>query len=335
MRHFITFSLVLLSLTAVGQVPFTTYKGGTLPGPQTISEVKNLKTNTPEDRTTLRANIEQLRQANQKKTDSLSLEYFDHLSANAVFIQNAQKMFPTIHGEVVNYKLGIWTSRIYSKEPADDCKGCKDEKDRFKKRICREEWRLCRDKLVDSFRVHYLPFSIITKLSGNYVDSSAGPTNDATSIFGAPLTFRFSPAMDLLPNLKNNKLFIGLNADLRLLTLADTVANKLTASWGAYVSVGLSYLGKGYAYDTDEAERHDGRFSFSAMLYWFKSGGEFNRAVFGDYEKKELTGVEILLRFKTTKKEDSKFNFLFGANNGFKRGAPNFAKWQFQLGIGT
>ena len=91
----------------------------------------------------------------------------------------------------------------------------------------------------------------------------------------------------------------------------------------------------GYGYATSANGRHEGKWSFSSILYAFKSGGTFNKAVFGNYEKKTLSGVEFFLRFKTSKKEDSKFNFLIGASNGFTRGAPNFAKWEFRIGVGS
>ena len=98
-------------------------------------------------------------------------------------------------------------------------------------------------------------------------------------------------------------------------------------------------MGRGFAMDgteeTDAASRHDGIWSFTAMIYFFKSGGQFNKAVFGSYEAKTLTGAELLLRFKTTKKEDAKFNFLVGASNCFTKGTPNCGGWQFRLGIGN
>lgn len=340
MRPTLTLTLVLIVSIAAAQTPFAPFRSTTLISPHASANARQPKNDLE---TMLYSGVRKsnatpidsadVRKANDSLKDEFRLEYFDHLSANAVFIQNSQKMFPTISGEVINYKFSVWTQKIYEKEP--DCTDCNSIKDKYQRRKCKEDARRCNDSVVARLREHILPFSIITKLSANYVDSSAGPTHDATSFFGAPLTFRFAPAADLTPYWKYNKLFVGLNADLRLLTIADTSTNKLQTSWGAYVSAGFSYLGKGYAYETDESDRHDGKFSFSAMLYWFKSGGEFKKAIFGDYEKKTLTGIELLLRFKTSRKEDSKFNLIFGANNGFRRGAPNFAQWQFQLGIGT
>ncbi|HYE54600.1 MAG TPA: hypothetical protein VD996_07140 [Chitinophagaceae bacterium] len=335
MRCAIILLSICISTIAAAQTPFATFK---TTKPLTVDSARKL----PQE-TRLMLNIlsdinsehfvNEVKQHNKEQKDSLKLEYFDHLSANAVFIQNSQKMFPTINGEVINYRLGIWTEKRYISK--SQCADCDTLQNRIARRICRENRRRCLDTTADELRTHYLPFSIITKISSNYADSSAGPTHDATSFFGAPLTLRFSPAFDLTPHLEENKLFAGINTDLRLLTYTDTVANDLETAWGAYVSAGLSYLGKGYAYETDEADRHDGAFSFSAMLYWFKSGGQFNKELFGNYQKKTLTGVEIILRFKTSSKQSSRFNFILGASNGFTRGAPNFAKWQFQLGVGT
>ena len=234
-------------------------------------------------------------------------DFLDHMNSNITSLQNGKKMFPTLNGELINYKLSLWTS------------SCKTSKG---------------DTVA---RRHYLPISLFTKISGNYSDSAAGPSDDATSYFGAPLTLRFAPAFELFPNrLNENRLFVGLNTDLRLLTIGDTIKNKLQTTWGVYGSAGISYMGKGYAEDpTDAAHRYDGVWSFTAMLYFFKSGGEYNKAIFGNYEKKTLTGVELLLRFKTSKKENAKFNFLIGASNCFTKGAANTGSWQFRLGVGS
>lgn len=234
-------------------------------------------------------------------------DFLDHMNSNITSLQNGKKMFPTINGELINYNLCLWTS--YTRGSKGDT----------------------------VIKQYYLPISLFTKISGNYSDSAAGVSDDATSYFGAPLTLRFAPAVELFRNkLNENKLFVGLNTDLRLLTIGDTIKNKLQTTWGIYGSAGISYMGKGFAEDpTDAAHRYDGIWSFSAMVYFFKSGGEFNKAIFGNYDKKTLTGVELLLRFKTTKKEDAKFNFLIGASNCFTKGAANSGGWQFRLGIGT
>lgn len=234
-------------------------------------------------------------------------DFLVHANANLVSIQDGKKLFPTINGEIINYKLRIWTETSNSS---------------------------------DSVKVHVLPFSLISKVSGNYSDSSAGPINDATSYFGAPLTFRIAPSVELFTkNNDNNKLFLGANCDLRLLTVGDSSTNKIETGWGGYVSAGLTYMGTGYAYegdeDIDESKRYEGKWSFSTLFYYFKSGGTFNKAVFGNYEKKSLTGIELLLRFKVLNTKDSKFNFLVGASNGFTKGAPNSGNWEFRIGIGN
>ena len=275
-------------------------------------------------------------EAKIRSIDSIKkADYFDHANANIVVIQDAKKMFPTVNGEIINYRLGIWTRKIYTeKKKAKDCKDVykKSEKQNSDKVRLNE----CLKALEGDPRIHNLPFSIISKVSGNYMDSAAGPTNDATSFFGAPLTFRISPAFDLMPGNFNNKLFFGINADIRLLIIGDEAKENIETGWGTYASAGFTYLGKGYAFENndEEPERHNGKWSFSAMLYWFKSGGTFNKAVFGNYEKKELTGLEMMLRFKASKKEDSKFNFILSASNGFTAGAPNFGKWDFRIGVG-
>ena len=296
MKKVFLFFLSFGTLNVFAQVPMATYKRPTL------NSVKHELTLTG----VVTDNATAIAIANRAVNNLDKTDFFDHANANLVFIQDGKKLFPTINGEVINYKLGVWTTK--------DQDGVK--------------------------RPHYLPLSLISKVSGNYADSAAGATNDATSYFGAPLTFRISPAIELTKETSTeNKLFLGFNADLRLLTIGDTVENKLNTGWGAYGSVGLTYMGKGFVQDPngdqDESGRYDGTWSFSALLYIFKSGGTFNKAVFGDYEKKTLAGVEMLLRFKTSKKENSKFNFLIGANNGFTKGAPNFGKWEFRIGVGS
>jgi hypothetical protein len=278
----------------MAQAPFASYK---VP---TKKDIVERMRNNPGPFGVVQDTMEVQRQA----VDNLDkADFFDHANANIVFIQNGKKLFPTINGEVINYKLGILTTK---------------RKDGTK-------------------RPHFLPISLITKVSGNYNDSSAGATNDAVSYFGSPLTFRVAPSFELTrADATENKLFIGMNADARMLTIGDAIKNELSISWGFYGSVGLTYMGKGFAFEgTDESERFDGKWSFSTLLYYFKSGGDFNKTVLKDAEKKTLSGVELLLRFKTNKKEDSKFNFLISASNGFTRTAPNFAKWEFRVGVGN
>ena len=302
-KRILVFIFCLSIANVFSQAPFSTYKKPTLEA----AKIKYSKTQSAGF--TINAAITtQLVDSVNKRVDESNLDkadFFDHINANLISIQDGKKLFPTINGEVINYKLGLWTSI---------------KKDSTK-------------------RPHYLPLSLISKVSGNYADSSAGATNDATSYFGAPLTFRFSPSFELTKESSTeNKLFFGFNTDIRLLTIGDTIKNEITTTWGAYGSVGLTYMGKGFATqgsdDADESSRYEGKWSFSALLYFFKGGGTFNKAVLGDYEKKTISGIELLLRFKTNKKEDSKFNFLIGASNGFTRGAPNFGKWEFRIGVG-
>jgi len=350
-KTFLYFTFLFLSINLFGQVPFSTYapvteklvkerfkkRYGVSFTEENDKKIQELNTEiynienqeqilSVQQKTeavkTKRANIQALEKSNailiRKAIDSSVRElskpdYLDHMNANITTLQNGKKMFPTINGEVINYKLSLWTSYKIK------------EKDGKKDTI---------------FQRHYLPISVFTKVSGNYSDSSAGPSDDATSYFGAPLTLRFAPAVELFPGkLRENRLFVGLNTDMRLLTIGDTIRNKLQATWGVYASGGISYLGRGYAFDgdeeTDASGRHEGVWSFTAMLYFFKSGGEYSKAIFGNYEKKTLTGVEMLLRFKTSKKEDAKFNFLIGASNCFTKGAANTGGWQFRLGIGN
>jgi hypothetical protein len=69
-----------------------------------------------------------------------------------------------------------------------------------------------------------------------------------------------------------------------MLTIGNTINNKIEVGWGGYGSFGLTYMGTGYAFegddDVDETKRYDGKWSVSAMIYTFKSGGTFNNAVF-------------------------------------------------------
>ena len=312
MKLLTTLFFVVCYTLSIAQTPFATY---TKPKLISKEEYTTREGKAPDDKTLYCENL--------KKIDSLSMaDYFDHMNANIVVIQDARKFFPTLNGEIVNYRFGIWTEKKVTKEGTGNTK----------------EERMAASDVETEPRVHYLPFSIITKISSNYLDSSAGPINDATSFFGAPLTFRLSPAFDLLPNNTENKLFMGANADLRLLAFGNDAENTIDVGWGAYISGGITYMGRGHAYtineENKEETRYEGKWSFSAILYWFKSGGKFNKAIFDNFEKKSLSGIEMMLKFKASKKEDSKFNVLVSASNGFTKGASNFAKWEFRIGVG-
>jgi hypothetical protein len=324
MTKFIAAITLLICVSTGAQVPFATYKKDTVLGKINTTGFNGITANLApkEFKKQVAENI-------RNNTDLEKIEktdFFEHYSANVVSIEGGKKLFPTINGEVVNYKLGIWSFKY--KEST------KKRKEELAKTNTNNETIPKKDSIV----IHYVPFSIISKVSADYMDAKAGTLNDATSFFGAPLTFRFAPSFDLTKNWSYNKIFAGLNGDMRLLAIGDTVTNKLDAGWGAYGSVGITYMGTGYAYDgedTDDGKRYHGKWSISTMLYWFKSGGTFNKAVFGDYAAKTISGIEMLLRFKTSKKEDSKFNFIIGASNGFTKDAPNFAKWQFRIGVGS
>jgi hypothetical protein len=293
---------LLISLHGYAQVPFATYKKPSFKQElHKIASVMNISSDE--------ANAQADSNYQQQLQEITRADYFDHVSANIVATGDLQQIFPTINGEVIHYKLGLWSSRVKNPE-----------------------------NRLDTIKMHYLPFSIISKISANYMDPGTGTLNDATSFFGAPLTFRFAPAFDLTPHSEYNKLFVGVQGDLRMLVIGDTAANTIDASWGVYSSFGLTYMGNGYAFDdngTDDSERHDGKWSFSALLFWAKSGGKFNKAVFGNFEPKQLSGLELMLRFKASSKSDSRFNFFLGGSNGFSRGAPNFARWDFRIGVGN
>lgn len=293
-------SAIALSLGASAQMPFATYKK-----PSLAIEQNKLKASPGDSLSSAQKN---LALANyQKELQEISkADYFDHVNANIVTMGDFQKVFPTINGEVIHYKLGLWSTR---------------------------------KRGTDSLTMRYLPFSLITKISSNYMDAAAGPLNDATSFSGAPLTFRFAPAFDLTPSHQYTKLFAGFNGDLRMLAIGDTVNNTIDAAWGVYTSFGLTFMGDAYAYEgsdgTDNSERHYGKWSFSTMVFWAKSGGKFNTAVFGNFQPKQLSGLEMILRFKASNKNDSGFNFFISGSNGFTRGAANFARWDFRIGVGS
>ena len=241
MKTYLCIAVLFFSaVSCVAQTPFSTYK---IEVNSAIKKAGDARTN------------------DQRLSDLTGTDYFVHANANLVSIQDGKKLFPTINGEIINYKLRIWTNERT-------------------------------DKVGNTItKAHILPFSLISKVSGNYSDSSAGLTNDATSYFGSPLTFRFAPSTELFTkNNTRNKFFVGLNTDLRLLTIGDKTSSKIETGWGGYTSVGLTYMGTGYAYegeeDTDEANRFEGKWSFSTLFYYFKSGGTFNKAIFGDYQKK-------------------------------------------------
>lgn len=233
-------------------------------------------------------NDEQIEQAE-------SADVLKQFSGSLVVSDYVDKLFPTINGDIITYRLNLWTTNSGKAR-------------------------------------HYLPLSIISKVSGSS-QNNTGTLNDAVSFFGAPLTFRFSPTF-IDRSFTFNRLVIGMLHDVRVLAIGDTATNQIDAGFGYYGAFGFSYFGDGDV-SSEPTTRYTGRWSFSTMLYLFTSGGKFNKTVFGNYEPKNLTGLEMLLRFKTDKDEGSKFNLLIGANYGFTRGAPNYNKWDFRIGVGN
>ena len=222
---------------------------------------------------------------------------FDQFGSGLVLGDDTKTLFPTINGEIINYRLSFYTDN-------------------------------------NSVR-HYIPISIISKVSGSNKNNT-GTLNDATSFFGSPFTFRTTTAFLDKQIGKENRIVVGMHNDLRIVTVGDTLTSKIETSFGYYGAFGFTYFGKGEVYnDLDPSTKWDGAWSFSALLYLFSSGGTFNKAVFGNYDKKNLSGLELLLRFKTSNSEKSKFNLLVGGNYGFTKGAPNFEKWSFRLGVGN
>jgi len=212
--------------------------------------------------------------------------------------EEVAQLFPTINGDIITYRLRMWTT--------------------VKNNVSTR---------------HYLPFAIISKVSGSQKNNT-GTINDAVSFFGAPLTFRLTPTFVDVP-LGDTRFVFGMHHDLRILAIGDTLTDKLQAGFGYYGAIGLSIFGEGDVSTTGDPTKYEGTWSFSALLYHFSSGGKFDKAVFGNYEPKSLHGFEFLLRFKTSKEENSKFNLLLGANYGITKNAPNHNKWDFKIGIGN
>jgi len=232
-------------------------------------------------------------------------EVAEKLSTGIVISDDVNKLFPTIVGNVVNYRLRLW-SRVLKKGP---------------------------DK--NDTAIVYLPLSIISKISGA-TGNSSGTLNDAASFFGAPFTLRFSPNfVDVDVDNKNGRFVVGMHHDLRVLAIADTATNKAEAGFGYYGALGFTYFNTGQVFNEEAKDWIEGKWSFSALLYFFKSGGKFNKAVFGDYKNRTLSGIECMLRFRTNSDANKKFNFFFGTNYGFSKDVPNKGKWDFRMGIGN
>lgn len=233
---------------------------------------------------------------NQREAEDKA-HLLNQVGTSIVVGSDVANLFPTLNGEIVDYRICI--SR----------KGTKR---------------------------HYLPLSIVSKVSGNSTNT-AGTVNDATSFFGAPLTLRATPTFRIEANENRATAWaFGTYHDVRLVTVGNTVTNKVDAGFGMYNAVGFSIFGEGYVQDnTDNPTKYEGSWVFSALLYNFSSGGKFNNAVFGSYEKKNLSGVEALFRFKTSSDQHSRFNLLIGGNYGFTPGASNYHTWSLRFGVGS
>jgi len=124
--------------------------------------------------------------------DAEDADLADKISTGIVISDDVNKLFPAITGNVVNYRLRLW-SRIMQKGPY---KG-------------------------DTAEV-YLPLSILSKVTGA-TGNNTGTVNDAASFLGAPLTLRFSPnLLDLQSKDKKSRLGIGMQHELRMLYVAST-----------------------------------------------------------------------------------------------------------------
>lgn len=281
--------------------------------------------NTP-DKTEQAAKLQQAANdaTKESKVQEKSADLFSQFGGGLVIGDDANTLFPTVNGDIITYRLGVW-SNIRIKD--DTKRGHKPKTGEIDSLL-----RIAKDSSkLDTVR-HYLPLSIISKVSGSN-QNNTGTVNDAVSFFGAPLTFRFSPVLYSHEFLEN-KIVFGMHHDLRILAIGDTNTNKITAGFGYYGAVGFTYFGNGTVSNEAEPKTvEDGVWSFSSLFYYFKSGGKFNKAVFGNYEPTSLTGIELLLRFKTTRSEANKFNLQLGANYGFTKNAPNYGKWEFKIGV--
>lgn len=229
----------------------------------------------------------------------------DKLSTGIVINGEVDKLFPTLVGNVVTYRLKLWSRKI--KAGAD------------------------KDKHANI----YLPLSLVSKISGSNEDNS-GTVNDAVSYFGAPLTFRFSPNLiDITSKDKETRFVVGMHHDFRMLSIGDTVTDNVEIGFGYYAALGFSFFSTGDVFDDQTNEWIGGRWSISGLLYTFRSSGKFKSAVFGNYDQKSISGFECMLRFKTNSDVNKKFNFFIGANSGFTKNAPNYKKWDLRIGIGN
>lgn len=230
--------------------------------------------------------------------------FAEKLSTGIVIKGEVDKLFPTLVGDITTYRLKLWQRSI------------KRGRDKDKKANV------------------YLPFSFVSKLSGSNEDNT-GTVNDATTFFGAPLTFRLSPNLVDYTWNEGSRFVLGMHHDLRLLPVGDTTTDKIEAGFGYYGSFGFSFFNDADVFDNESNSWIAGKWSFSALVYVFRSGGKFKQAVFGNYDKKSLSGFECMLRFATSDDASRKFNFFLGTNLGLTEDSPNYKKWDFRIGIGN
>lgn len=238
--------------------------------------------------------------------DDDNAAFFEDVTAGVLMTNDGDKLFPTLNSSIIKYRFSMYSKAI--KDAKGDTTG-------YKRR--------------------YLPFFITSNISGaGLVNDKSAEINDVTSYMGSILNFRAAPAFNI--NIGgDNSLVLGTSHDLRLYAIGDTVTQKISAAFGYYGAVGLSYFGFGQVEDEDGNE-YDGRFGMSALVYWFKSGGKFNEKVFGDAKAKDwLTGFEFLLKFKPDKTEASKFKLFAAAKYDFSNTSPTKNTWSFRFGIGN
>lgn len=237
--------------------------------------------------------------------DDDNAAFFDDVTAAVLMTDDGSKLFPTLNSSIIKYRFAM-----YSKKTKDKIGN-------------------------DVFKRTYLPFFVTSNVSGaSLSENKNAEVNEVTSYMGSILNFRAAPAFKIKVG-DDNSLVIGTSHDLRLYAIGDTVTQKVSASFGYYGAVGLSYFGFGQV-DDGEGNQYDGRFGMSALIYWFKSGGKFNEKVFGNAEAKDwLTGFEFLLKFKPDKSEASKFKLFAAAKYDFSSTSPTKNTWSFRFGIGN
>src|SRR5205809_4673537 len=120
MRNLIFLPFCLLAIQSFSQVPFTTYSKKKHITKAEFEAMVNKNNafaeahNLTNKQFNTEIEFEELYNYRLESADTVSkADYFDHMSANIVIIQDAKKMFPSINGEVINYRLGIWTQKKY------------------------------------------------------------------------------------------------------------------------------------------------------------------------------------------------------------------------------